>query len=102
MFNFMSIGELLVIMTVALIVFGPRRLPEIMRTIGKLFSELKKATDEMKVTIEREIHLEEQTRSTPLTIVPSTQSVSRSTPQPPPPAEPAPGEAAPHSAAAES
>ena len=47
------------IFVVALIVFGPRKLPEIGKTLGKALGEFKKASDELKNTIEREVHVEE-------------------------------------------
>ncbi|HUP49407.1 MAG TPA: Sec-independent protein translocase protein TatB [Thermoanaerobaculia bacterium] len=58
MFN-LGIPELLLILAVALIVFGPRKLPEIGRTLGKALGEFRRATDDLKSTIEREVRLEE-------------------------------------------
>ncbi len=46
--------ELLLIMAVALIVLGPKRLPDIARALGRGLSEFKKATDEMKQTFTEE------------------------------------------------
>ena len=43
--------DLLVILAIALIVFGPKRLPELARTIGKAMGELRKTTEEMKESI---------------------------------------------------
>ena len=43
--------ELLIILVIALIVFGPKRLPELAKQLGKAFRELKKATDEVKENI---------------------------------------------------
>src|SRR3954453_1475710 len=40
--------ELMVILIVALVVVGPKRLPEVGRTIGKSLREFRKATDEVK------------------------------------------------------
>ena len=51
--------ELLLIFVVALIVFGPRRLPEIGRTLGKALGEFRKATDELKSSLEREVRADE-------------------------------------------
>jgi Tat protein translocase TatB subunit len=45
-------GEILVILLVALIVFGPTRLPDIARQVGKAMSEVRKMQDSVK----REIH----------------------------------------------
>jgi sec-independent protein translocase protein TatA len=57
-----SIGmpELIIIFIVALIVFGPRKLPELGRSLGKSLAEFKRATNELKSTLEDEIRLEEQ------------------------------------------
>ena len=46
--------ELLLIMAIALIVLGPKRLPDLARALGRGFSEFKRATDELKSTFEEE------------------------------------------------
>jgi len=46
--------ELLLIMAIALIVLGPKRLPDLARALGRGFSEFKRATDELKQTFEAE------------------------------------------------
>lgn len=46
--------ELLLIMAIALIVLGPKRLPDLARALGRGFSEFKKATDELKQTFDEE------------------------------------------------
>jgi len=74
--------ELILIFIVALIVFGPKRLPEIGRTIGKALGEFKKASDELKNTIEREVRAEELKELTTLPKFTSLDSVSRSEPAP--------------------
>ncbi|MGH9141752.1 MAG: Sec-independent protein translocase subunit TatA/TatB [Vicinamibacterales bacterium] len=55
--------ELIIIFVIALIIFGPRKLPELGRSLGKSIAEFKKASNELKSTLEEEIRLEEQ-RST--------------------------------------
>jgi len=55
--------ELIIIFVIALIIFGPRKLPELGRSLGKSLAEFKKASNELKSTLEEEIRLEEQ-RST--------------------------------------
>jgi sec-independent protein translocase protein TatA len=57
-----SIGmpELIIIFVIALIIFGPRKLPELGRSLGKSLAEFKKASNELKNTLEEEIRLEEQ------------------------------------------
>ncbi|KAB2958502.1 MAG: twin-arginine translocase TatA/TatE family subunit, partial [Thermoanaerobaculia bacterium] len=75
MFGPLGVPELLFILVLALLLFGPKRLPEIGRTIGKGMAEFRRATNDLKRTIETEISLEESAR--------------RPTPVPPPAAAPA-------------
>jgi sec-independent protein translocase protein TatA len=61
-----SIGapELLVIIVLALIIFGPRRLPEIGRTVGKSMREFRRAASELRAEIESDLD-EEPPRKSP-------------------------------------
>lgn len=79
MFGSLGLPEMLMIFAVALIVFGPKKLPEIGRTLGKALGEFKKATDELKNTIEREVQIDEQKRILQSITAPppATQVVSR-------------------------
>src|SRR6476659_4724920 len=63
MFGSIGMPELIIIFVIALIIFGPRKLPELGRSLGKSLAEFKKASNELKSTLEEEIRLEE-TRST--------------------------------------
>jgi TatA/E family protein of Tat protein translocase len=56
--------ELVFILVLALLIFGPKRLPEIGRTLGKGLSEFRRATNDLKRTIESEVALEDD-RETP-------------------------------------
>jgi sec-independent protein translocase protein TatA len=60
MFGSLGMPELVVIFVIALIVFGPRKLPELGRSLGRGIAEFKKATNELHSTLEQEIRLEEQ------------------------------------------
>lgn len=51
--------ELVLILLIALLIFGPKKLPEIGKSIGRAIAELKKASNELKETIEEEIRAEE-------------------------------------------
>jgi sec-independent protein translocase protein TatA len=62
MFGSIGMPELIIIFVIALIIFGPRKLPELGRSLGKSIAEFKKASNELKSTLEEEIRLEE-TRS---------------------------------------
>lgn len=54
--------ELLLIMALALIVLGPKRLPELARALGRGLAEFKRATDEMKQTFNEETRVPELKR----------------------------------------
>ena len=62
---FESIGtsELILIGIIALIFLGPRKLPQIARTIGKTVSDLRNTTNEFKATWQREVDFEEEARA---------------------------------------
>jgi TatA/E family protein of Tat protein translocase len=47
--------ELILIFVVALLVFGPKKLPELGKSLGRGLAEFKKASDDLKKTIEDEI-----------------------------------------------
>ncbi len=51
---------MLIILVIALIIFGPRKLPELGRSLGKSLAEFKRASNELKNTLEEEIRLDEQ------------------------------------------
>ena len=63
MFN-IGLPELLIIISIALIVFGPNKLPELARAFGKAMREFKKATDEVKESFEAETKELEELKST--------------------------------------
>jgi TatA/E family protein of Tat protein translocase len=79
MFGSLGVPELILIFIVILIVFGPRRIPEIGQTLGKALGEFRKATDDLKNTIEREVRLEELKSIAPA-VRTSIESVSRTEP----------------------
>jgi len=59
MFGSIGFPELLVIMSIALLVFGPKKLPEVGRSIGKALREFRRTSDEIKEKIEEEIQASE-------------------------------------------
>jgi sec-independent protein translocase protein TatB len=74
MMNDMSFSETIFLFLLALVIFGPKKLPEIARQVGKYLNEFKRASNEFKSQIEQEIaHLEVETKQQ--TILPPSPSV---------------------------
>src|SRR5947207_1477877 len=65
MFGSIGMPELIIIFVIALIIFGPRKLPELGRSLGKSLAEFKRASNELKSTLEEEIRMEEQRSGLP-------------------------------------
>lgn len=59
-FGSIGIPELLIILTIALIVFGPRKLPELGRSLGRSLNEFKRASNELRNTLDEEIRIEDE------------------------------------------
>jgi sec-independent protein translocase protein TatA len=57
--------ELVIIFVIALIIFGPRKLPELGKSLGRSINEFKRASNELKSTLEDEIRVEEQRTAAP-------------------------------------
>ncbi len=82
MFGPIGMPELIIILVIALIIFGPRKLPELGKSLGRSINEFKKASNELRSTLEDEIRVEEQ-----------RDRASAVTPATPPAATPPPGDA---------
>ena len=68
MLGSLGLPEILFILVLALLVFGPKRLPKVGRTLGRALGEFRRATSDLKRTIDREIisaDLEEPKRERP-------------------------------------
>ncbi len=61
----MNFPELLFFAVLALLVFGPKRLPEIARTVGKAMAELRRASNEFRQSLEEEFHNLEESNPKP-------------------------------------
>jgi sec-independent protein translocase protein TatA len=60
MFGSLGMPELIVIFVIALIIFGPRKLPELGRSLGRSINEFKKASNELRSSLDEEVRLDEQ------------------------------------------
>jgi TatA/E family protein of Tat protein translocase len=59
MFGNIGFPELLIILAIALLIFGPKKLPEISKSIGRAVREFRRTSDEIKGKIEQEIQASE-------------------------------------------
>lgn len=83
----LGVPELIFIFILALLIFGPKKLPEIGRTVGKGLAEFRKASNDLKRSINTELALDEQPAPPPVrTWEPPALTAARS----PQPAEPPP------------
>jgi len=55
MFGTLGVPEIAVIFILALVLFGPKKLPELGRTIGKAMTEFRRASSDLKATFDREM-----------------------------------------------
>jgi sec-independent protein translocase protein TatA len=60
MFGSIGMPEMIIILVIALIVFGPRKLPELGKSLGRSLAEFKRASNELRYTLEEEVRVEEQ------------------------------------------
>ena len=83
MFGPIGMPEMIVIAVIALIIFGPRKLPELGKSLGKSIAEFKRASNELKNTLEEEIRTEELQDARKSAQVPPTSAVPPVAPAPP-------------------
>ncbi|MBI4462572.1 MAG: twin-arginine translocase TatA/TatE family subunit [Acidobacteria bacterium] len=60
-----GVTELLFVLLLALLLFGPRKLPELGRSLGRGLAEFRRASNELRTTIENEMQSLEREGSTP-------------------------------------
>jgi TatA/E family protein of Tat protein translocase len=87
MFGNLGMGELIVVFTIALLIFGPRKLPELGKSLGKSIAEFKRASNELRNTLEEEIRLEDQRESAKIPASASTTSAPSAPVETPAPAQ---------------
>jgi sec-independent protein translocase protein TatB len=84
----LGFGEIVIIAVLALLLLGPDRLPDAMKTLGKGMRDLRKATEDLKDQVEKEIYVDDGAKASRPALVP-----------PVPNAPPVPGPAGPPPAA---
>src|SRR5258708_16326 len=71
-----GVQEMIVIFLVALVLFGPKKLPELGKTLGKAITEFRRASTDLKATFEREMqNLERETESLKQSAEATAQSI---------------------------
>ncbi|HVO12144.1 MAG TPA: twin-arginine translocase TatA/TatE family subunit [Vicinamibacteria bacterium] len=111
MFGTLGGPELFLIFVVALIVFGPRKLPEIGKSLGKMMAEFRKASNDFRSTIESEVEAEKireamridppRTDPAPAPVAPAYGTSETTTAPEAAPAAPVPTDGTPHAGPAE-
>ena len=69
-----GLQEMLVIGVIALLVFGPGKLPELGRMVGRAMREFRKASDEFRQTVETNLQIHETEPIVPLPVAPATET----------------------------
>ena len=95
MFGSLGLPELIMIFVLALLLFGPRKLPEIGKSLGKAMGEFRRASNDLKRSLEEEVaadelrHVGNEVREVGRTAISSVTAVA-DTAAAPEPAQPAP------------
>jgi sec-independent protein translocase protein TatA len=91
MFGSIGMPELILIFVVALLVFGPKKLPELGKSLGRGLAEFKKASEDLKKTIEDEIEQGKNEADAVKKQVNEVRNTIAAVPPPAPAAPPEPG-----------
>lgn len=84
-----GMSEMLIILAVALLVFGPQKLPEIAKSIAKGLKELRRAGDDLRSSVNFDLDEEKPNRARPRPIAPPKDEKAAQPAEPAPPTEPA-------------
>jgi sec-independent protein translocase protein TatB len=83
----LGFGEIVIILVLALILFGPKKLPEVAKQLGKGMRDFQKATEDLKGQFEKEFYADEAKKARPQIVPPPAAApVAASPPLPVPPA----------------
>ena len=80
----LGFSEIVVILVLALVLLGPKRLPDVAKQLGKGMREFKKATDDLKSQFEREFYAEDLKKNQPHVVAPPTAAAPVQAPPPAP------------------
>lgn len=61
----LGMGEIILILVIALVVFGPRKLPELGKSLGQAMAQFRRASEDFKRTWEQEVEIEKVRKSEP-------------------------------------
>ncbi|HEX9241664.1 MAG TPA: twin-arginine translocase TatA/TatE family subunit [Anaeromyxobacter sp.] len=81
----LSFSEIVIIAILALLLLGPDRLPDAMKTLGKGMRDLRKATEDLKDQVEREIYVDDAKKGSRPALVPPVPAGPVPGPSGPPP-----------------
>ena len=95
MFGSIGMPELVIILVIALIIFGPRKLPELGRSLGRSIGEFKRASNELRNTLEEEIRVEEKRDQAAKIKTEQDEAIAAAVPPPVTPGQPVQGPAVP-------
>lgn len=80
----LGFGEIIVILVLALLLFGPKKLPEVAKQLGKGMRDFQKATSDLKGQFEKEFYAEEEPKPRPQIVPPPAAPVPAASSQPVP------------------